>query len=66
MDRVAGVVYRGLCAGGGCALAGGVSYMWAQLRARIYGVFALRCSRRVRLVGFSTSAAWVCQTCPAG
>ena len=44
MVRAAGVDYRGLCAGYGCALAGGVRYMWAQLRARIYGVFALQCS----------------------
>ena len=55
MDRVAGVVYRGLCAGGGCALAGGARYMWAQLRARIYGVFALQCSRLLDAWVFTVS-----------
>ena len=39
-------------------------YMWAQLLARIYGVFALQCSRcggRVHLVGFITEPATVRQ-----
>ena len=38
--------------------------MWAQLLARIYGVFALKCSGcggRVRLVGFITEPATVRQ-----
>ena len=38
--------------------------MWAQLLARIYGVFALQCSRcggRVHLVGFITELATVRQ-----
>ena len=36
--------------------------MWSQLLARIYGVFALQCSRcggRVRLLGFITEPAMV-------
>ncbi len=39
-------------------------YLWAQLLARIYGVFALKCSGcagRVRLVGFITEPATVRQ-----
>ena len=39
-------------------------YLWAQLLARIYGVFANKCSRcggRVRLVGFITEPATVRQ-----
>ncbi len=39
-------------------------YLWAQLLARIYGVFALKCSGcggRVRLIGFITEAATVRQ-----
>ena len=39
-------------------------YLWAQLLARIYGVFALKCSGsggRVRLVGFTTEPATVRQ-----
>ena len=39
-------------------------YMWAQLLARIYGVFALQCSRcggRVHVVGFITEPATVRQ-----
>ena len=42
----------------------GARYMWAQLLARIYGVFALKCSRcdgRVHLVGFITEPATVWQ-----
>ena len=38
--------------------------MWAQFLARIYGVFALQCSRcggRVRLIGFITEPATVRQ-----
>ena len=38
--------------------------MWAQLLARIYGVFALQCSRcggRVHVVGFITEPATVRQ-----
>ena len=38
--------------------------MWAQWLARLYGVFALKCSRsggRVHLVGFITQAAPVRQ-----
>ena len=57
MVRVAGVVYRGLCAGSGCVPAGGARYMWAQLRARIYGVFALQWSKRAHMLGFATAAA---------
>ena len=37
-------------------------YLWAQLLARIYGVFALKCSGcggRVRLIGFITEPATV-------
>ena len=64
--RVAGVDYWGLCAGGGCVPTGGVRYMWAQLRARIFGVFALQCSRRVRLVGFITEPAPIRQTLEQG
>ncbi len=39
-------------------------YLWAQLLARIYGVFALKCSGcggRVRLIGFITEPAAVRQ-----
>ena len=39
-------------------------YLWAQLLARIYGVFALKrsgCGGRVRLVGFITEPATVRQ-----
>ena len=39
-------------------------YLWAQLLARIYGVFALKCSwcgGRVRLIGFITEPATVRQ-----
>ncbi len=39
-------------------------YLWAQLLARTYGVFALKCSRcggRVRLIGFITEPATVRQ-----
>ena len=39
-------------------------YLWAQLLARIYGVFALKCSRcggRVHLVGFIIEPATVRQ-----
>ena len=42
----------------------GARYMWAQLLARMYGVFALQCSRcagRVHLVGFITEPAPVRQ-----
>ena len=42
----------------------GARYVWAQLLARIYGVFALQCSRcggRVHLVGFITESATVRQ-----
>ena len=42
----------------------GARYLWAQLLARIYGVFALQCSRcggRVHLVGFITEPATVRQ-----
>ena len=42
----------------------GARYMWAQLLARIYGVFALQCSRcggRVHLIGFVTEPATVRQ-----
>ena len=42
----------------------GTHYMWAQLLARISGVFALQCSRcggRVHLVGFITEPAPVRQ-----
>ena len=42
----------------------GSRYVWAQLLARIYGVFALQCSRcgaRVHLVGFITEPAPVRQ-----
>ena len=42
----------------------GARYLWAQLLARIYGVFALQCSRcggRVHLVGFITEPAPVPQ-----
>ena len=42
----------------------GARYMWAQLLARIYGVFALQCSRcggRVHLVGCITEPATVRQ-----
>ena len=42
----------------------GAHYVWAQLLARIYGVFALKCSGcggRVRLVGFITEPATVRQ-----
>ena len=42
----------------------GARYVWAQLLARIYGVFALKCSRcggRVRLVGFITEPVMVRQ-----
>ena len=42
----------------------GARYLWAHLLARIYGVFALQCSRcggRVRLVGFITELATVRQ-----
>ena len=42
----------------------GARYMWAQLLARIFGVFALQCSRcggRVHLVGFITEPAPVRQ-----
>ena len=42
----------------GAAWAGHPSrYLWAQSLARIYGVFALKCSGRVRLVGFITEPA---------
>ena len=48
------------------ALPGGhpARYLWAQLLARIYGVFALKCSGcggRVRLIGFITEPATVRQ-----
>ena len=42
----------------------GARYRWAHLLARIYGVFALQCSRcggRVRLAGFITELATVRQ-----
>ena len=42
----------------------GARYVWAQLLARIYGVFALQCSRcggRVHLVGYITEPAPVRQ-----